>query len=335
MLPLTWRNAKSPGHLNYPPSVAGPRRPAGYHAAVAIHRPPPSVVVRTRLMRYGLANRLFPWARATVYTELHGYSMLPPRWTQVKVGPLLRGERDPRLYAAQFRRDPRHLSRAYRVRCANWPEVREPNDLGEAMPADARVVVLFTTFRRYFRPIEGHEPLLTQRLLRATRTRRLPAPSELTPIVAHVRRSDFGDAMTPLAWFERRIGELRAAGVDAPVGIITDGRNDEVGPLLELPGVRLIRTGSAIGDLWVAAASQALIASSHSTFSAWAAFLGGQPVTYLADGDFVGLEDARPHQITASATNGDASRFVKQVIESVGRPTPVTTALSARRRGDG
>ena len=59
-------------------------------------------VVLARLQNGGLANRLFPWARAIVYSKRFDLGMLPVRWQQAKVGPLLRRETDLRLYLSQL-----------------------------------------------------------------------------------------------------------------------------------------------------------------------------------------------------------------------------------------
>src|ERR1700722_14924352 len=39
----------------------------------------------------GIGTRLFPWARCRIFSQLHGASMLAPRWIQPRIGPLLRG----------------------------------------------------------------------------------------------------------------------------------------------------------------------------------------------------------------------------------------------------
>src|SRR5438093_8588924 len=39
----------------------------------------------------GLGNRLFPWARCKVFSQLHSAEMLRPIWFSLHIGPLLRG----------------------------------------------------------------------------------------------------------------------------------------------------------------------------------------------------------------------------------------------------
>src|SRR5262249_41653050 len=52
--------------------------------------------------RAGLGNMLFPWARAEVFRQVHKVPMLATQWTQPKIGPLLRGEKDLRYYVGLF-----------------------------------------------------------------------------------------------------------------------------------------------------------------------------------------------------------------------------------------
>src|SRR5438309_1148882 len=55
------------------------------------------------LPRAGLGNRLFPWARCRVFSFASKVPMVSPRWTQLKIGPLLRNESDLRLYFNLFK----------------------------------------------------------------------------------------------------------------------------------------------------------------------------------------------------------------------------------------
>src|SRR5882724_5405748 len=55
------------------------------------------------LPRTGLGNRLFPWARCRVFSFTNQAPMLSPRWAQLKIGPLVRGEVDRRFYFDLFK----------------------------------------------------------------------------------------------------------------------------------------------------------------------------------------------------------------------------------------
>jgi len=258
--------------------------------------------------------------------------MLAVRWGQLKVGPTLRRERDARLYLSLFRQHPAYVSGLERRAALRGPRSVEPKDLDVAVSPDRLTVVTFGGLGRFFEQLAASDAFLTDQLLAVVRRSRLPSASEMVPLVAHVRLGDFGNAVTPMPWFVRRVEELRRAGIDAPIGVVSDGAERELQPLLDLRGVTLVRTGSAIGDLLVAACSQALIGSSHSTFSAWAAFLGRQPVTFLDGGDMVGLEDLFPSRIAAS-TEADGHQFVDRVRSALNDSSELRTLVIRRKDG--
>src|SRR5882724_7298334 len=68
------------------------------------------------LPRTGLGNRLFPWARCRVFSFTNEVPMLSPRWAQLKIGPLLRGESDPRFYLNLFKPGPHDLRGVRKLR---------------------------------------------------------------------------------------------------------------------------------------------------------------------------------------------------------------------------
>lgn len=78
-------------------------------------------------------------------------------------------------------------------------------------------------------------------------------------------------------WFVATISEVRRHLGGASFGIYSDGRPEELGRLLSLPGVSWASRGSAIVDMLAMSRSSLLIASGASTYSAWAAYLGLVP----------------------------------------------------------
>ena len=169
------------------------------------------------------------------------------------------------------------------------------------------MILVFAGLKTYFSPILRNEDLLSERLISVTRSGRMPSANDCLPIVAHIRTGDFGTMATPLSWFADHIQEMREGGIGLPVGIVSDGRDDELRRVTRLPGVSLVRTGTAIGDLHVAASSQVLLGSALSTFSAWAAFLGGQATAFHAGTDLVGMERWSPDRVFPTTENGSTT----------------------------
>ena len=56
-----------------------------------------------RLGGPGLGNLLFPFARAIIYSNKNNIPLINPTWPNIKVGPVLRNERDKRFYIDLFK----------------------------------------------------------------------------------------------------------------------------------------------------------------------------------------------------------------------------------------
>jgi hypothetical protein len=248
---------------------------------------------QTILPRTGLANRLFPWARCCVYARKHKLPMLAPSWSQVKIGPLLRGERDLRTYHNLFQQPPHYIQGIRRMYLAKTGrKLPEPEDLNIARAgSSAHQVVVFSGLGEYFKPLNGWHEFLLQELRQVVRPlwQRRAAQYAAAPIALHVRRGDYakptsaedvktkGLMQVPLSWFIDSLQLIRQRlGAPVKAVVASDGTAEELGPLLQLENVEQIVTGSAIGDL-LALSQARLLLGSGSSFSAWAAFLGQMP----------------------------------------------------------
>lgn len=270
-----------------------------------------STKVLTSLQNGGLANRLFPWARASIYSRLHDYPMLGVRWQQLKVGPTLRREADSRLYLSLLQQRHDYVCGVRRVVSLTATRVCEPRKLISPIGvSNGRQLVVFTGLSDYFEQLHGHEDFLARELLAVTRPERLPTSDLLRPIVFHIRLGDFGSAATPLQWFSSHLRFLRAAGITEPIGLVSDGTDRQLATLTQYDDVTVLRAGSAIGDLWIASCAKVLVGSSHSTFSAWASFLGCQPTLFLDGGDMVGLERHCDERVFAAVQSRPSEGFM-------------------------
>ena len=280
------------------------------------------------LQRGGLANRLFPWARAIVYSESTNSTMLRTNWSQFKIGPLLRGERDKRGYHSLFCNAPKDLKGVSRLqKLITLRKVSETELLGQMHELDTPRIVVFTGLGDYFGSLRGHHALVGRRLWQITRPEHKPAEGVAFPVVLHVRRSDFGENMTPLSWFCSQVESLRDHGILDDVAVVSDGSETELKRLVSMRGVSYVYTGSAIGDLWVASRACVIIGSSHSTFSAWASYLGQSVTTYRVGGNLVGLEEANEAFVGASEEDGspDFLEAAKGSIETMRRLGPTVS----------
>lgn len=246
------------------------------------------------LPRAGLGNKLFPWARCVLFARNTGVRMAAPCWTQLKLGPFLRGERDPRLYVGQLRRVPEERgwpgTVAVRLCAPRLPE--PPLDLPVSEVA-VRGVYVFSGLADYFARLDSEGAWLRDSLERrlAPRFRRVLERFDERPFLGcHVRRGDFliaerdgrrisrGAGGTPIWWFVEAVAKIRQAVGSVAVMVASDGSDSEVKELLALPGVARLDTGSAPSDLLALSGAAALLGSADSTFSGWASVLGSTPL---------------------------------------------------------
>jgi hypothetical protein len=247
----------------------------------------------------GLGTRLFPWARCRIFSELHGCPMLAPDWVQWRIGPLLRGGIELRAYHRQillmglFRTDG-YVRGTARRRARHFARIDEPAALTERPEwrATDPAVVTFAGPGDFFASLAPYR----ERLLRALRADAHPkwvdlAARAAAPIGVNVRcafdfrpaaaESDYftkGAIRTPLPWFVRSLERVReVAGAAVPAVIVSDGTEEQLRPILQMPNVRFARPGCAISDLLTLSSARVLIGSGGSSFSAWASFLSGAP----------------------------------------------------------
>lgn len=315
------------------------------------------IYCEARLLRAGLANRLFPWARARIWSRTHNVPMLFPQWVQVPIGTLIRREKDLRTYTNLFQPaagDVTGLAAAYvRVTAQKVPEP----DTVDGLAAEGRRsrLVVFEGMRGQFAEINSWSTLLKAELEDMTRPMwRQRAQAIPVPFIAlHVRRGDFqrtvaaadlvttNNAITPIGWFVATLRAVRAAlGETLPAIVTSDGSDAELSELLGESHVTRADTGSAIGDMLLLSRSKVLLASG-SSFSAWASFLGqmptlshpGQGLTRLfglkSSGAFLGEFDP--------ANPGDFNRadLTTQAESGSAVPEPAETRHgAAQQRGD-
>jgi hypothetical protein len=201
---------------------------------------------------------------------------------QIKIGTFLRGERDKRTYGDVLR-----CRSAEEWRC--WLTARTRASISERDfdGSQRGMTVQYSGLGSYFHDLTGHRELIANWLSLNVRGQIPPEPFD---IGIHVRLGDFSAAdpdaavnnvRQPLEWYRVAFDEARhILGIPAPsVVLFTDSNAVEV--------ERGIRVGPLVVDesenalLAISRLSRArLLIASRSTFSMWAAYLGGMPVIW-------------------------------------------------------
>lgn len=241
----------------------------------------------------GLGNLLFPWARFIIATQKRGLIPISPTWFQIKLGPVFRKEKDKRFYFNLFKKNPKEINDIRKVILfSKYPSVTEDylKYLKEgAFPYPDKIkIVVFTGLKDYFDSIVKEHVFLYGELLKITRDehkRGLTFDFQKT-ISVHIRLGDFkGSRATPIQWYINTLHQLRAElGSDWPIYVFSDGTDEELMPVMNLPNTMRLTFGSSLADLLALSKAYILIGTKGSTFSQWASFLGRMPVIWPKGG---------------------------------------------------
>jgi hypothetical protein len=251
-----------------------------------------------RLSGYGLGNCFFCYFHAVVLAEKVGATVLHPPWLSLKIGPMLRGANTKRFYWRMFKPYPgeRHgfaklltLLASYRRRKSiEIGHTSNPQLVGGSLN-----VITFDPRKFSFAGLQDHRDTIRRRLLGIVND---PVPpghvwGQGNHIAVHVRLSDFAvvdpsviskevtNVRIPLSWYTQVVAALREQFPEKQIYVFSDGKEQELKPLLDL-GAKLYQSGSDMTDL-LAMAGASLVVGSNSTYSRWAVFLGDMPSIWL------------------------------------------------------
>jgi len=246
---------------------------------------------------YGLGHSLVAWARCRNWCNLQGVNMLAPNWFHIqhRIGPLRRRERDNRQYHRLFSFDGyvTGLRRLYLLTTAKRIPAVSTN-LDQLLREGQKGLVLFKNLdhrneETHFHEIAGQGRSIRRDLLAMTKPIYRPAINSDAHIALHVRMGDFChpvslDALRrgqrnmriPLEWYANILSGLRSRIGPLPAILYSDGSDDALTPLLQMPEVVRPPKQPSVTDLLSISQSR-LVISSGSGFSLWGAFLGDSP----------------------------------------------------------
>ncbi len=285
--------------------------------------------------RAGLGNKLLVWARAYLFATLNQLPFYTSPWEQFKIGPILRRERDPRLYTGYFKHGQR-MSFFLHYGLSHFSQIVINPPANELLAENTyeRRVFLFrwnTLDGDYFREIKTHYDLVRLGILEMTLTHHLNLVEESQPPVIgiHIRRGDFpelkpgedfnaaGLARTPLSYFVEMIQKVRSITQSlTPISIFSDARPEELAPLLELPNVNYRSTDSAIADILLLASSKVIILSGDSTFGYWSAYLStGSVIYHPKNSSFSCRDDLRKESFFEGAVASSTTEWPEALVK--------------------
>lgn len=297
-----------------------------------------------RISGSGLGNCLFTYFHGWLAAQQTGLPLLAPVWPSLRIGPWLRGEKASRRYGTLFRNHATEVrgARRWLGLLRGWAHrtVIDTEKPAHLVPVAGHLAVYVRSFT--FRGLTAHRLAIRQHFLELLRDPPAQVRWGMAGYVAlHVRMGDFlpgtledhlsgrgVNRRIPLSWFCGIVDSIRRARPDAQFRVFSDGTPAELRELLSLPGVTL-NVGRHEIDDFLGLASAGLLVGSHSTFSHWAAFLGGMPSIWIATPSptYADPQDDRPTLAVGRSTE-EVPAFVAQHGQALSRATIPPANLS-------
>lgn len=252
----------------------------------------------------GLGNLLFPLSRAIINTERHGGILVYPTMRQIKLGTLVRRERDSRTYGNILRsrslEEWRHWAAAKLSRSVDETAfIGSPDDHKSVL---GNQTVVYHGMNDYFHDLDGHHALLRQWLLRNTLAE--GSVDGEYDIGIHVRLGDFMPTDTatdhhsvrlPLEWYTSAYHRLVSEfNLNNPrILLFTDENPEQVSKQLKIDSLELDPGLNAMTSILNLSRAKYII-TSRSTFSMWAVYLGQTHAVWNESFNFEKSMPSRP-----------------------------------------
>ncbi len=251
-----------------------------------------------RMSGSGLGNSFYNYFQAVALAERYGARVIVPPWFSVKIGPMLRGQSGKRFYLGMFkpyRGDVGGLQKLW-ILLSRYPR-RNTVEVDGSRPAaleEGALNIVTVNGKFTFAGLYPHRDAIRRRILGIVND---PVPPNHSWgrggfIAVHVRMGEFAqvsdtklitggmdNVRIPLSWYANLVRKLRACYAQMPIFIFSDGKEQELMPLLE-SGATQYRSGSDMTDLLAMSAASILVGS-NSTYSRWAVFLGDMPSIWV------------------------------------------------------
>ena len=226
----------------------------------------------------GLANCMFVAARGFVKSRELKCGFINPAWLNISLGPYLRKESDKRHYKGLFKVNGiQGIVKLYAL--IFYKKIKE-TQLGEK-----RGLLIVEGLGNYFDDLLDYHSIVRNYIWETTEIKivdTLNTTNFENKIGVHIRLGDYkvSSLNTKLQWYINVIIELiKICGDKYEFLLFSDGNDEEMKELLEMPQVNRAFTGSALGDI-LALSKCEIIIGSDSTFSGWGAFLGQVPTVF-------------------------------------------------------
>lgn len=214
----------------------------------------------------GLANCLFVYAKAIKAAKETGAKLITPTWLNFSIGPYLRQEKDKRHYYGLF------------------TSKEEISGLAKCtlLTFNKKRIKVIDSMDGYFEDILDDAQEISEYIENHVCSHikyNVDAFDFSNCIAVHVRLGDYPENVrVPISWYVEKIKEKKQLG-DYKFLLFSDGSDEELSQLIEIPNVERFYFGNAIADI-LAISKCCYLIGSDSTFSGWGAYLGQVPCVF-------------------------------------------------------
>jgi len=252
--------------------------------------------------RYGLCNKIITWAKAFVWCKENDADLFVKSWVHIPIGSVLRREKSKRWYKNFFVTPTLPLLKKIHFR--NASVIKSLNDHKnnaeqyykfESTPL-IEDIPLLSCYRNeiissFFGMIEEEQLMILDKI-------------KTPKIGVHIRRGDFitNGSVLDLTYYINIINDLRKInGNSLEVVIFSDGHEEELLSVLELPNVSLFQTVNDLIDLIVLSKSEILVTTKGSSYSYWAGFISNAVIIHHPE---TWVKECRPKEINTVKYEG-------------------------------
>lgn len=223
----------------------------------------------------GLANCLFVYARAILWSRRTGAKIIHPTWFNISIGPYLRGQKDKRHYLGLFSNNG-EVSGIRKFFLLNFGRKSNIFNIQEGG------IAYIEGLGNYFEDIIDDNIIISNYILSHVRHHLLLKINSFDfsqCVAVHIRLGDYPENLrTPKTWYIERILEKKQEG-NYRFLIFSDGKDDELADVLSINGTVRADFGSAIADI-IAISKCEYLFGSDSTFAGWGAYIGQVPCRF-------------------------------------------------------
>ncbi|QXP80019.1 MULTISPECIES: alpha-1,2-fucosyltransferase [Winogradskyella] len=252
--------------------------------------------------RYGLCNKIITWAKAFVWCKENDADLFVKSWVHVPIGSVLRREKAKRWYRNFFITPSMPFLK--KIKFFKAPIIHSIDDdkikgnqyyKFESTPLITDIPLL-ANYRNEI--ITSFFEMIEEKHLKTLEQIKSPI------IGVHIRRGDFitNGSVLDLTYYIDVINDLRKInGNNLEVVIFSDGHENELLSILELPNVSLFKTVNDLIDLIVLSRSEILVTTKGSSYSYWAGFISDAAVIHHPE---TWVKECRPEKINTLKYEG-------------------------------